>query len=165
MTEILEMLAPAGYTPLSLWMTTIWHPIIAAGFWGLHKAQSPGRNTLSLAATVVVMIAFLAFAPLSVMFLDSGEASIEAFVEQRPLFKAAGFMMIAGLVLFAVAVIRSRYYPAWMAWGVITAVVLVAIKTAGGFPESLQHAGFILLSLMVIAMAMTALRNPRPSRA
>lgn len=159
------MLAPAGHTPFSLWMTTIWHPIIAAGFWGLHKAQSPGTNNLSLSATVVVMIAFIAFAPLSVMFLNSGEASIEAFLEQRPFFKAAGFLMIIGLVLFATAVIRSRYYPAWMAWGVISAVALVAVKTAGGFPELMQHAGFILLSLMVIGMALTAMRKTRLLRA
>ena len=158
------MLAPAGHTPLSLWLTTSWHPVIAAGFWGLHKAQSPGKNSLSLVATVVVMIAFLAFAPLSVMFLNSGEASIDAFVEQRPFFKAAGLLMIVGLVLFAVAVLRSRYYHAWMAWGVIAAFVLVAMKTAGGLSELLQHVGFIILSLIVIAMATTALRKPRTLR-
>jgi hypothetical protein len=159
LTEILEMLAPTGHTALSLWLTTIWHPVLALGFWGLHKAQSSGKNTFSLVATIVVMTGLLAFAPLSVMYLHSGTDSFDAFIQQRPYFVAAGFLMAIGLVLFAAAMIRSRYYPAWMAYGVIGAFVLTAMKRLGGFPELLQHTGFILLSLIIIGMAAIALRK------
>ena len=160
-TEILEMRSPAGHTPVSLWLTTIWHPLVAAGFWGLHKAQSPGRNTLSLAAAILVIVGFVAFAPLSVLFLDSGEPSLDAFTEKRPFFVVAGLVIAIGILLFSAATIRSRYYPAWMAYGMAGAFVLVLIKKAFGLPEAWQHAGFILLSLIIISMVVTAVTDRR----
>ena len=163
-TEILEMRSPVGHTPVSLWLTTMWHPFVAAGFWGLHKAQSPRKNTLSLAATILVMIGFIAFAPLSVLFLNSGESSLDAFTQERPFFAVAKLLVAIGILLFSAAIIRSRYYPAWMAYGLAGAFLLVLIKNALGLPETLQHAGFIILSLMIISMVVTAMSD-RASRA
>jgi hypothetical protein len=160
-TELLEMRAAGGHSPVSLWLTTIWHPILALGFWGLHKLQSPASNTLSLVATALVSIALLAFAPLSVMFLYSGAASLDAFVQQRLYFQVAGLLMVIGIVLFGAAMIRTGYYASWMGYGVLAALLLVVIRMMGQFPELLQHAGFIGLSLIIVGMALTGLRTLR----
>lgn len=162
LTELLEMRAPGGHTPLSLWVTTIWHPILALGFWGLHRGQSPARSPLSLIATSLVIVGLLVFAPLSVMFLYSKAVTLDTFVQQRPLFLAAGLLTVIGVALFGVASIRARHYPTWMGCGILAALLLVVIKTAGKLPEPVQHAGFIMLSLIIISMARFELRASRP---
>jgi hypothetical protein len=156
LTEILEVLAPAGYTPLSLSLTTLWHPFVAAGFWGLHKAQSPRRNTLSLIGTIAIIAGFLVFAPISVMFLASGETSLSGFMDARPYVAAAGSLLILGIVTFAAAMLRSRFYPAWMAYALVAGFAAATIKKVAGLSESWQHAGFILVCATMIAMALSA---------
>ena len=162
LTEILEMRAPVGHTPLSLWVTTIWHPILALGFWGLHQGQSPTRSPLSLIATSLVIVGLLVFAPLSVMFLYSKAVTLDTFMQQRPVFLVAGLLTVVGVVLFSLGIIRDRHYPTWTAYGILAALLLVVIKNAGKLPELVQHAGFIMLSLIIISMARFELRTLRP---
>lgn len=158
-SEFLEMGSDKGSTPLSLWMTSIWHPILALGFWGLHKSQSPGKNTLSLIGVVLLIISFLVFAPVSIMILNSPVNSFSEFMEEHPFFQLFGLASVAGYILFGIAMIRTRYFPGWMGYCIIAAFLLGMAQAFAHLPELVQHVAFIGASLIIISMARFALLN------
>lgn len=159
LTEVLEMASAKGSTPLSLWLTTLWHPILALGFWGLHKRQFPAKNVLSLAGAILLILSLLAFAPVSILILYSEVNTFSEFLEQNPGFQVAGLASVAGYILFGIAVIRSRFYPGWMGYALIGAMLLSVVQTFGGLPDVVQHVAFIALSLVVVGMASFALQQ------
>jgi hypothetical protein len=108
------------------------------------------------------MASVATFVPLSVMFLYSKAVTLDTFMQQRPFFLVAGLLTIVGVVLFSLAIIRARHCPTWTAYGILAALLLVVIKNAGKLPELVQHAGFIMRSLIIISMARFKLRALGP---
>ncbi len=161
LTEVLEMASAEGSTPLSLWLTTLWHPILAMGFWGLHRGQSSMKNsTLSMAGVILIILSLLAFAPVSVMILqDPGLNTFADFMEQNPFYQLVGLVSLIGYILFSVAVIRTRFYPGWTGYALLFTVLLSLVQTAAGLPELFQHMAFIGLSLVIAYLAAFALQH------
>lgn len=159
LTEILEMASATGSTTWSLWLTTLWHPIIAIGFWGLHKRQSLQRNLLSLVATLMLVISFIAFAPVSLMMLNSPIDTFSEFMQQNPVYTVFGLLNIIGYILFSVSIIRTRFYPSWMGFVLLLAVLITIMQNFGELAEIWQHVAFMAISLMIIFMALFGLQS------
>lgn len=155
------MASPRGSTPLSLWITTIWHPILALGFWGLHKSQSPNKNILSLIGVTLLTLSFIGFTPVSLMILNSPVNNFSDFLQQNPLFQIFGVFSLAGNILFSVAVIRTKYFPNWIGYALIITIMVNVIQTFGKYPELLQHIAFIGLSIVIIFMSVFGLKNAK----
>jgi len=160
LTEFLEMASPEGFTPLSMWLTTLWHPILALGFWGLHKSQSPKRNRLSLIGVLLLILSFIAFAPVSLMILNSTVVnSFPEFIQQNPIYQVFGLMSLIGYILFAISMIRTRYYAGWMGFVILLTVLLSVVQNFAQLAEIWQHVAFIITSLVIISMSVFALRQ------
>lgn len=159
LTEFLEMASANGSTPLSLWLTTLWHPIIALGFWGLHKCQAPERNLLSLVGASMLIISFIAFAPVSLMILNSPINTFSEFLQENPIYTIFGLLSLIGYILFGVSIIRTRFYPSWMGFVLLLAVLLSMVQNFGKLAEVWQHVAFISVSLVVILMGLFGLQN------
>lgn len=159
LSEILEMSSINGSTPLSSWITTIWHPFLAFGFWGLHKSQSQSKNTLSLIGVIFLILSFIGFAPVSLMILNSPINTFSEFLQQNPMFQIFGLFSLVGYILFGAAMIRTKYFPKWTGFALIIAIVVSLIQTLGNLPELLQHIAFIGLSVVIIYMSVFALKN------
>ncbi|MFZ1703257.1 MAG: hypothetical protein WAT79_02865 [Saprospiraceae bacterium] len=158
-SEFLEMDSLHGSTPLSLWITTFWHPIIALGFWGLHLAQSPHKNTLSLVGTILLIVSFIGFTPVSLMILNSPVQTFSAFLNQNPGFQIFGICSLLGYILFGISVIKTKYYPFWTGHILILSIFLSAIQSMAELAEIWQHISFICLSCVVIFMSVFGLEN------
>jgi prepilin signal peptidase PulO-like enzyme (type II secretory pathway) len=159
LSEILEMASLHGSTPLSLWVTSIWHPILAVGFWGLHKRQSPFKNTLSLIAVIFLILSFIGFAPVSLLILNSSVDTFSEFLQQNPGFQIFGIFSLGGYILFGAAMLRTKFYPGWMAYLLLFFIVLSAVQNFAHLSELVQHVAFIGLSAVVILMALYGLKN------
>ena len=157
LSEILELTSLQGLTPWSLWMTSIWHPVLALGFWGLHKSQSPNKNILSLIGVILLILSFIGFAPVSLIILHSEVNTFSEFLKQNPMFQIFGLFSVLGYLLFGIAMIRTKYFPGWMGYALIIALALSVIQTFGRLPELLQHIAFIGLSAVLIIMSVFSL--------
>ena len=51
-SEMLEIVM-GGRTPLTLWITAVFHLLMAVGIWGAYGSQAGGRGTLSLVAVAM----------------------------------------------------------------------------------------------------------------
>lgn len=160
-TEVLEMASPTGSTTLSLWMTTLWHPILALGFWGLHKSQAREKNTLSLVGALLIILSFLVFAPASLIMINASIDSFSAFLQQYPVYQVVGLVSLIGNLLFGIAMIRTRFYPAWMGFSFLLALLLGMVQNFAQLPEVVQHIAFIWMSIVIINMAFFGLYKLR----
>lgn len=66
---------------------------------------------------------------------------------------------MAGYILFGIAMIRTRYYPGWMGYGIIATLLLSMAQAFAHLPELVQHVAYITASLIIISMARFALLN------
>ncbi len=153
-TEIIEMGSSDGSTTFSLWLTTLWHPILALGFWGLHKVQSEQKNTLSQVAVLMIILSLLAFAPVSLMILNGPEVTFSEFMREHPVYQVFGLVSIIGYVLFSISILRTRFYPSWMGFGLLLSILLAMVQTFGQLAEVIQHVAFIATSIVVINLSL-----------
>lgn len=158
-TEFMEIASPTGSTSLSLWLTSLWHPILALGIWGLHRNQSRSSNLLSMIGAVCLIISFLGFAPASIMMANSDITTFPEFLEENPVFRFAGLFSLVGYILFGISLIRTRFYPRWVGFALIAAILLGLAQTFGHLPEIVQHVTFVAISLVFMVMALFGLRH------
>ncbi len=158
-TEIIEMGSSAGATSLSLWLTTLWHPILAIGFWGLHKVQSPGKNMLSTIGAILIIVTLLAFAPVSMIIMSTSVSSFAEFMQQYPIYQVFGVLSLMGYIFFGISILRTRFYPSWMGFALMLSVLLAMVQTFGQLAEVLQHVAFMATSIVIINLALFGIRS------
>ena len=159
LTEILEISSATGSTPLSLWLTSIWHPVLALGFYGLHRGQSFPRNLPSMAGVILIIISLLGFAPVSILMMQKSVATFPAMLEMYPILKTFGLVSVIGYAIFCISMLRTKYYPKWMAYALFACVLLALLQALAGLPEFVQHIAFISQSAVIISMAGFVLRE------
>ncbi len=159
LTEILEIFSETGSTPLSLWLTAFWHPILALGFYGLHRGHSFPRNLLSMAGVILIIISLLGFAPVPILMMQKSVTTFPAMLEMYPILKIFGLVSVIGYVIFSISMLRTKYYPKWMAYALIACVFLAMFQVSIGLPEIVQHLSFMTQSAVIISMAGFVLRE------
>lgn len=160
LSEVLE-LAWGGRTALTLWLTAAFHFLFAIGIWGAYAGQAPGKRTLSLIATGMASLGYLllVYPPLAVASTPS--MTITAFMEAHLVFKLAGFLAVLGTVLFGVAILLWKSYPAWTGAALVGCpMIFSAVMLAEG-PEPAAILANLVESVALIAIAVDALRGHR----
>lgn len=157
-SEMLEVVM-GGRTPLTLWITAVFHLLMAFGIWGAYGSQAGGRGTLSLVGAVMASLGYfiLIYPPIAVS--QSATLTISEYIGGSIYFRFAGMLAVFGTIAFGFSVWRTRSYPMWI--GIVLMVcpaVFVSVLLAGG-PDLVVITANVVQSIALIAMGRDGLRR------
>lgn len=158
-SEVIEI-AQGGYNATVYYLTAAFHLLAGIGIWGLHFLQSRKQNTLSAVGTVMISLTYLALTYLPIQVMHSGLSGLE-FAAANPVYKIPGMINVFGLIVFGIAVIRTKFFPAWT--GVI--IILGSITFAVAMTQGLQiiaNINNIILATTIIYMCMLGYQRLQP---
>jgi hypothetical protein len=158
-TECMEIAADTEQSELSLWITMFWHPILAVGFWGLHKSQSSKKNSLSLIGVSIMIYSLILIAPGALVILYTPVESFDELLAYDHFFQALGLIFLAGVFLFGIAINRAKYYPRYVGFTMIILVLLILLQRFLNMSENVLHLTFILLNILLLRMAVYAMNH------
>ncbi|GMQ24646.1 hypothetical protein Aoki45_13280 [Algoriphagus sp. oki45] len=155
-SEVMEMIE--GYTPTVYYLTAGYHFLAGIGIWGLHKAQSPGKNPLSQLGALLALIAYLGLTFFPIQVMNSG-MSIPEFLEAKPLYKVPGAVWFVGMILFGISVRNTRFFPSWTPLVFISGTLLFTAGPLLGLPTLLVNCTNSLFAITVIYMCLFGLKQ------
>jgi len=150
-SEMVEI-AQGGYNATVYYLTAAFHLFAGIGIWGLHFLQSRKQNTLSAVATVMVSFTYLALTYLPIQVMHSGLSGLE-FAAANPVYKIPGMINVIGLVVFGIAVIRTKFFPVWTGAIIILGGIIFAVAMTQGF-QLIANINNIILATTIIYMCM-----------
>lgn len=162
-SEVLELVA-GGRTPLSLWLTAIFHLFMAAGIWSAYSGQGAAKGRLSLVGAGMASIGFLVlvYPPIAA---SQGPPELFAELMTPPsTYGMAGIVVTLGLTLFGVAVLLRKSYRRWIGVVLATTPLVFAAILLGGGPSRLANAVSLIQGAAIAAMAIRALRRQNPAQ-
>jgi len=155
-SEVVEIIH-GGFNPTVYYLTAAFHLFSGIGIWGLHLVQYRSKNTLSLIGTVMVSLSYLSLVYLPIQVLHSGLSGVE-FVELNPMYKIPAFVNVTGLILFGIAVIRSKFYPMWTGAFIIVGSIIFLTAMMNGF-QTVANINNITLSATIIYMCIVGYQH------
>ncbi|MCB0555834.1 MAG: hypothetical protein KDD02_19965 [Phaeodactylibacter sp.] len=155
-SEILEIIQ-GGYSPAVYYMTAAYHILAGFGIWSLHLLQAGKKNNVSLTATILISLTYFALAYFPIQVMQSG-LSVSAFIAANPIYKIPGLISLAGFVLFGLAIIKTRYFPAWTGVAIILCTIIYGIAMAKQL-QLVVNINNIILSIVIIYIGVLGIGN------
>tara|TARA_R110002072_G_scaffold22432_5_gene78745 strand:+ start:957 stop:1490 length:534 start_codon:yes stop_codon:yes gene_type:complete len=155
-SEVVEIIH-GGFNSTGYYLTAAFHLFAGIGIWGLHFVQNQSKKTLSLIATVMISLSYLSLVHLPIQVLHSG-LSGTAFVEAYPMYMIPGVINVFGLILFGIAVIKAKFFPAWTGSIIILGSILFFVAMTNGF-QIVANINNITLSMTLIYMSLLGFRQ------
>ncbi len=157
-SEVVEI-AQGGYNSTVYYLTAAFHFFAGLGIWGLHFLQNRPKNTLSAAGTVMISLSYLALAYLPIQVMHSGLSNL-AFIEANPIYKIPAMINVVGLIVFGIAGIRAKFFPAWTGVILILGSIIFVVAMTNGF-QIVANINNIMLSMTIIYMCILGYRQLR----
>lgn len=157
-SELVEI-ARGGYNSTVYYLTAAFHLFAGLGIWGLHFLQSRPKNTLSTAGTAMISLSYLALTYLPIQVIHSGLSNL-AFIEANPIYKIPAMINVAGMIVFGIAVIRAKFFPAWTGVILILGILVFVVAMTNGF-QIVANINNIVLSATIIYMCILGYRQLR----
>ena len=151
-SEVVEI-AQGGYNATVYYLTAAFHFFAGIGIWGLHFQQSRKQNTLSAVGTVMISFTYLALTYLPIQVMHSGLSGLE-FAAANPIYRIPGMINVLGLVVFGIAVIRTKFFPAWTGAIIILGSITFAVAMTQGF-QIIANVNNIILATTIIYMCIS----------
>jgi hypothetical protein len=150
-SEVVEI-AQGGYNSTVYYLTAAFHFFAGFGIWGLHFLQNRSKNTLSAAGTVMISLSYLALAYLPIQVMHSGLSNLE-FIEANPIYKIPAMINVVGMIVFGIAVIRAKFFPAWTGVIIIFGSIIFAVAMTKGL-QVIANINNIIISMTIIYMCI-----------
>ncbi len=157
-SEVVEIIH-GGFNSTFYYLTAAFHLFAGIGIWGLHFVQNRSNNTLSATGTVMISFSYLTLVYLPIQVLHSG-LSGAAFVEANPMYMIPAFMNVFGLILFGIAVIRAKFFPAWTGAIIMLGSIIFIVAMTNGF-QIVANINNITLSMTLIYMCLLGYVSPK----
>ncbi len=155
-SEVAEI-AHGGYNATVYYLTAAFHLFAGLGIWGLHFLQNRPRNTLSAVGTVMISLSYFALTYLPIQVMHSGLSNV-AFVEANPVYKIPAMINVVGMIVFGIAVIRAKCFPAWTGLIIILGIIIFVAAMTQGL-HLVANINNILLSSTIIYMCILGYRR------
>lgn len=155
-SEVMEIVN--GYNPTVYYLTSVYHFLAGFGIWGLHKAQADSKNKLSTTGALITLIAYLGLTFFPIQVMNSG-LDFPGFLAAHPLYKIPGAFWFLGMILFAISLLRAKYFPLWTAIVFILGTIMFTATPLLGWPTILVNCTNIAFSLTVIYLCIFSLNN------
>jgi hypothetical protein len=157
-SEVVEIIH-GGFNSTVYYLTAAFHLFAGIGIWGLHFVQNRSNNTLSATGTVMISFSYLTLVYLPIQVLHSG-LSGAAFVEANPMYMIPAFMNVFGLILFGIAVIRAKFFPAWTGAIIMLGSIIFIVAMTNGF-QIVANINNITLAMTLIYMCLLGYVSPK----
>lgn len=122
----------AGQGTTSLLLSILWHPLVAAGWLGIHHCQSRKWNSISFTGALIIAFSFLVFIPIPLSLLTYGYAELPLARDPESFKWLQDTLVFPGYLLLSISILKNGYFPA------VTAYVLM-LAYLGGLFLDLQH--------------------------
>lgn len=155
-SEVFEIVQ-GGYSPEVYYLTAAYHVLAGIGVWGIYKVQTPRKNLINLTATAIASIGYLFFAIFPLQVMRSG-LSMAEFVAANPIYKLAGLVWFAGMMLFSISVIRTGYFPRWAGVIMVFGTVVFTATPIFGWPMLIVNFTNIIFAGTVMRLGFLGLR-------
>jgi hypothetical protein len=157
-SEMLELVM-GGRTQLTLWITAVFHLMMAVGIWGAYGSQAGGRGTMSLVAAAMASLGYfvLIYPPIAVS--QDATLTIGGYIQGSIYFTIAANLAVFGTIAFGVSVWRTRSYPVWIAIALIVCPAVFTSVVLSDGPDLLANTVNVWQSLALIAIGRDGLRR------
>jgi len=155
-SEVVEIIH-GGFNSTVYFLTAAFHLFSGIGIWGLHFVQNQSKRTLSIIGTVMISLSYLSLVLLPIQIMHSGLSGTD-FVEANPMYMIPGVINVFGLILFGIAVIRAKCFPAWTGAIMILGSIIFFVAMTNGF-QIIANINNITLSMTLIYMCFLGFRQ------
>ena len=161
LSDLLEVFG-GGYGASQLWINYLAFLPIPWLMIGLYAFQRPRSSWMSLAGAIAYGTSFIFFAGTTLYALVSKTADYSTLLEELGgIYTFHGVLMVAGGILFGVAVIKARVLPRWTGWLLILGVSLNLLFRLLAFPDLSQIIGSIVRNIAFVGMGLAILQRKR----
>lgn len=160
-SEVVEIIH-GGFNPTVYYLTSAFHLFAGIGIWGLHLVQNQSKKSLSATGTLMISLSYLVLVYLPIQVMNSGLSGKE-FVDASPIYMLPGIINVFGLILFGIAVIRAKFFPAWTGVIIIMGSIIFFVAMTNGF-QIIANINNITLSITLVYMCLVGLQEKRLDR-
>jgi hypothetical protein len=160
-TDLMELVA--GFSAIQLGLNYLAFLVLPFLMIGLYAVQRPYVGALALAGALAYGASFIYFAGTATYALARGTPDYATLLDELGLlYTAHGALMVAGGVLFGVAVVRARVLPAWTGIALVAGVAVNLLLALGAAPPISQIAGTLVRNVAIMGMGASLLRERQP---
>ena len=161
LSDLLEVFG-GGYTASQLWINYLAFLPIPWLMIGLYAFQRPRSSWMSLTGAVFYGTSFVFFAGTTLYALVSKTADYSTLLEELgSIYNFHGVLMVAGGILFGMAVIKAGVLPKWTGWLLILGVSLNLLFRLLAFPDLSQIIGSIVRNIAFVGMGVAISHRKR----
>lgn len=159
LSDLLEVFG-GGFAASQLWINYLAFLPIPFLMIGLYAFQRPRSNWMSLTGAVFYGTSFIFFAGTTLYALVSKTANYSTLLDELgSIYTFHGGLMVAGGILFGMAVIKARVLPRWTGWLLMLGVSLNILFFLLAFPDLSHIVGSIVRNIAFVGMGVAILRT------
>ncbi|MGB5634281.1 MAG: hypothetical protein WBM44_21535 [Waterburya sp.] len=159
LSDLLEVFG-GGFAASQLWINYVAFLPIPFLMIGLYAFQRPRSSWMSLTGAIAYGTSFIFFAGTTLYALVAKTANYSTLVEELgSIYTFHGGLMVAGGMLFGIAVIIARVLPRWTGWLLILGVSLNLLFHLLAFPDLSQIISSIVRNIAFVGMGIAILRT------
>ena len=164
LSDLLEVFS-GGFSAEQLWINYVAFLPIPFMMVGLYAVQRPRSGWMSLTGALAYGTSFIFFAGTTLYALVAKTADYSTLLEELgSIYTFYGGLMVAGGILFGIAVIEAKVLPRWTGWLLILGVSLNLLFRLLAFPDLSQIVGSIMRNIAFIGMGIAIIRTRKSVR-
>ena len=161
LSDVLEILG-GGFSASQLWINYVAFLPIPFLMIGLYAFQRPNSGWMSLTGAIAYGTSFIFFAGTTLYALVSKTADYSTLLEELgSIYTFFGGLMVAGGILFGMAVITARVLPRWTGWLLILGVSLNLLFSLLAFPDLSHIFASMVRNIAFVGMGLAILHTKR----
>ncbi|MGK7893629.1 MAG: hypothetical protein AB4372_08395 [Xenococcus sp. (in: cyanobacteria)] len=161
LSDLLEVFS-GGFSAAQLWINYVAFLPIPFLMIGLYAFQLPLSGWMSLTGAIAYGTSFIFFAGTTLYALVAKTVDYSTLLEELgDIYTYYGGLMVAGGILFGIAVIRARVLPRWTGRLLIFGVSLNLLFSLLAFPNLSQIIGSLVRNIAFIGMGIAILKNKK----
>lgn len=161
LSDLLEVFS-GGFSATQLWINYVAFLPIPFLMIGLYAFQRPLSGWMSLTGAIAYGTSFIFFAGTTLYALVAKTADYSTLLEELgEIYTFYGGLMVAGGILFGIAVIRAKVFPRWTGWLLILGVSLNLLFRLLAFPDLSQIIGSLVRNIAFIGMGIAILKTKK----
>ncbi len=161
LSDLLEVFS-GGFSATQLWINYVAFLPIPFLMIGLYAFQRPLSGWMSLTGAIAYGTSFIFFAGTTLYDLVAKTADYSTLLEELgEIYTFYGGLMVAGGILFGIAVIRAKVFPRWTGWLLILGVSLNLLFRLLAFPDLSQIIGSLVRNIAFIGMGIAILKTKK----
>lgn len=158
LSDIMELVLKEN-APATLWLTALFHLLIAVGIWGAYLGQSTSGSRLSAVATLLISLGYFTFVYPQIAILQNPVMTFAEFLNTNPVFLLIGFISMLGMMLFGLSILIENTYEKWTGIFFLVCPVVSGVLIVFEGLELFTIIPNVAISVAFIAIGVQALRS------